>query len=103
MIQYTGEASDLGVGGSHVYTEAQINQYIKDYQKKVDKLLKNPLYSVNNGAKLSQVGLEKLFFDTLKNMGLDGKVNLQRVESTGKVNNITLESNGLPIGTPCPN
>lgn len=103
VIQYTGEASDLGVGGSHVYTEAQIKQYIKDYQKKVDKLLKNPLYSVNNGAKLSQVGLEKLFFDTLKNMGLDGKVNLQRVESTGKVNNITLESNGLPIGTPCPN
>ncbi|SHE94709.1 hypothetical protein [Chryseobacterium takakiae] len=99
VITYTGTGAELG---GYVYTPAQMKQFEKDYQKKVDKLLKNPLYSSNNGAKLNQIGLEKLYFDTLKNMGLGGKVNLQRVEPNGTVYNVNEDSNGMPVGIPCP-
>ncbi|MEI3788465.1 MULTISPECIES: hypothetical protein [unclassified Chryseobacterium] len=99
VIQYTGAAAELG---GYVYTEAQMKQFEKDYRKKVNKLLKDPLNSNNNGATLNNVGLEKLFFDTLKNIGIDGKVNLQRIESNGTINNVTLNSNGSINANPCP-
>ncbi|WP_449388534.1 hypothetical protein [Chryseobacterium lineare] len=99
IISYSGTGTELG---GYVYTPAQMNQFLIDYRKKVNKLLKDPLNSNNNGASLNNVGLEKLFFDTLKNIGLNGKVNLQRVESNGIVKNITENSNGTINATPCP-
>ena len=46
---------------------------------------------------------QKLFFDTLKNMGMEGKVSLQRIEDNGTVQNIIQESNGNnTIAVPCP-
>ena len=35
-------------------------------------------------------------------MNLSGKVNLQRIEPNGTVNNVTLDNNGMPTATPCP-
>ncbi|WP_027388187.1 hypothetical protein [Chryseobacterium gregarium] len=102
VIQYTGAASDLGTGGSYNFTPAQMTQFLIDYRKKVNKLLKDPLYSNNNGAILNNIGLEKLFFDTLKNIGINGKVNLQRIESNGVIKNITENSNGTINANPCP-
>ncbi len=102
VIQYTGAASDLGTGGSYNFTSAQMTQFLIDYRKKVNKLLKDPLYSNNNGAILNNIGLEKLFFDTLKNIGINGKVNLQRIESNGVIKNITENSNGTINANPCP-
>jgi hypothetical protein len=99
IISYSGTGTELG---GYVYTPAQMNQFLIDYRKKVNKLLKDPLNSNNNGATLNNLGLEKLFFDTLKNIGINGKVNLQRVESNGIVNNITENSNGTINATPCP-
>ncbi|WP_223558046.1 hypothetical protein [Chryseobacterium lathyri] len=106
VIQYTGAASDLGTGGNHVYTEADMNEFIDDYQEIIDNLKsksKNGTTYIKNSGDLNQKGLEKLFFNTLKVMKLDGKVNLQRVEANGTVNTVTLDSNGTPTGTPCPN
>ena len=100
VIQYTGEAADIGTGGSYVFTSAQMKQFEKDYQKKVDKLLKDSSYSINNGAMLNEAGLEKLFFDTLKNMGINGDVNLQKIDSNGSI--INVNNNGIPTGIPCP-
>lgn len=102
VIQYTGAASDLGTGGSYNFTSAQMTQFLIDYRKKVNKLLKDPLYSNNNGAILNNIGLEKLFLDTLKNIGINGKVNLQRIESNGVIKNITENSNGTINANPCP-
>ncbi|MDH6253607.1 hypothetical protein M2347_003334 [Chryseobacterium sp. H1D6B] len=99
VIQYIGTGTELG---GLVYTPAQMNQFLIDYRKKVNRLLKNPLNSNNNGTTLNNVGLEKLFFDTLKNIGINGKINLQRVESNGVVNNITENSNGTINVNPCP-
>jgi hypothetical protein len=46
--------------------------------------------------------LEKLFFDSLKNIGLDGKVNLQRVENDGTVKTIIKNTDGTITVSPCP-
>ncbi|ASK31282.1 hypothetical protein CEY12_14725 [Chryseobacterium sp. T16E-39] len=55
------------------------------------------------GADLNAQGLEKLFFETLRGMGMEGKVNLQRIEDNGAVKNITLNSGGATTtATPCP-
>lgn len=99
VISYTGTDDELG---GYVYTEDKITQFINTYIKKEEKLLKDPLNSNNNGATLNKIGLEKLFFDTLKNIGIDGKVNLQRVESNGIINNISQNSNGTIMANPCP-
>ncbi len=104
VIKYTGTGSELG---GYVYTPAQMNQFEKDYRKTVKELtdtnLNGNTYIKNSAGDLNEKGLEKLFFDSLKNMGLDGKVNLQRIEANGTVNNVALNSNGIPVGTPCPN
>ncbi|WP_299177683.1 hypothetical protein [uncultured Chryseobacterium sp.] len=106
VIQYTGAASDLGTGGSYNFTAAQMSQFILDYQKIIDELsdtnLNGTIYIKNNAGDLNEKGLEKLFFEALKTMGMSGKVNLQRIETNGIINNVTLDNNGMPFGTPCP-
>uniref|UniRef100_UPI0023EFD832 hypothetical protein n=1 Tax=Chryseobacterium joostei TaxID=112234 RepID=UPI0023EFD832 len=47
-------------------------------------------------------GYEKLFFKALMDMKLDGKVNLQRIESDGTVKTITKDNNGKITANPCP-
>ncbi|MCD1116211.1 hypothetical protein [Chryseobacterium turcicum] len=74
----------------------------KDYQKRENSLSNNSAYTDNDGKSLNQKGLEKLFFDTLKGMNMDGKVNLQRVDNEGIIQNITLDNNNQPTATPCP-
>lgn len=102
MITYTGTGAELG---GYVYTAAQMNKFITDYQKLASNLtnkFKNGSTYIKTSGDLNEKGLEKLFFETLKIMNLNGKVNLQRVEANGTINNVTLDNNGMPIGTPCP-
>ncbi|MCS4303721.1 hypothetical protein [Chryseobacterium sp. BIGb0232] len=103
VIKYTGTGSELG---GYVYTPAQMNQFEDDYRKIV-KNLKNKYVNgttyINVSEDLNEKGLEKIFFETLKVIGINGKVNLQRIEANGSVNNITLNSDGIPIAKPCPN
>ncbi|QQQ29944.1 hypothetical protein [Chryseobacterium indoltheticum] len=73
-----------------------------DYQKRENNLLSNNAYTDNDGESLNQKGLEKLFFDTLKGMNMEGKVNLQRVDNDGTIQNIILDNNNQPTATPCP-
>lgn len=47
-------------------------------------------------------GYEGLFFKILTDMGLDGKVNLQRIESDGTVKTVTKDNNGTITANPCP-
>lgn len=73
-----------------------------DYQKRENNLSGNSAYTDNDGESLNQKGLEKLFFDTLKDMNMDEKVSLQRVDNEGTIQNITLDNNNQPTATPCP-
>lgn len=56
----------------------------------------------NSAGDLNEKGLEKLFFDTLTNIGIGNKVVLQRVEPDGTVYNVTQDSSGSITSTPCP-
>jgi hypothetical protein len=75
----------------------------RTYRDAKYELSKNSSYTDNLYEKLNSNGLQKLFFDTLKNMGMEGKVSLQRIEDNGTVQNIIQESNGNnTIAVPCP-
>ncbi|MDR6465952.1 hypothetical protein [Chryseobacterium sediminis] len=102
VIRYGGTGTELA---NFVYSPAQMIQIIKDYQKTAsdlsDPYINGTTYS-NSSGDLNEKGLEKLFFDTLTNMGLDNKVVLQRVEPNGAVYNVTKDSSGSITGIPCP-
>ncbi|WP_273006148.1 hypothetical protein [Chryseobacterium sp.] len=89
------------------FSQQQIDNYVSDYQILKNDLTSSLLYGntyINSDGSINNLGVEKLFFDTLKNMGLDGKVNLQRVESNGNgntVKSIKLDSNNKPTPTTC--
>ncbi|WP_261510374.1 hypothetical protein [Chryseobacterium paludis] len=46
-------------------------------------------------------GYEKLFFKSLNDMGLNGKVTLQRIESDGTIKTVTKNDNGTTTAIPC--
>ncbi|SEH42050.1 hypothetical protein [Chryseobacterium culicis] len=85
------------------YSQEQIDDYILDYVKTENDLTdkaKNGMTYMNSDGTINNLGVEKLFFETLKNMGLEGKVNLQRIDTNG-IQNINLDSNNTPNATPC--
>ena len=73
----------------------------KDYEDREDLMRDNPLY-VDEYGRLNNNGLQKLFFETLKNMKMEGKVTLQKIEDNGSVQNIVLDNAGNPSPIPCP-
>ncbi|SIQ19523.1 hypothetical protein [Chryseobacterium sp. RU33C] len=86
------------------YSQDQIDAYIIDYIKTESDLTdkaKNGMTYMNSDGTINNLGVEKLFFETLKNMGLEGKVNLQRIENDGSVKNINLNANNQPTSTTC--
>lgn len=99
VIQYTGNIQELQ---QYLYNNNWNLEEIKDvYSRSEKELLENSLYINFSTGKLNNQGLEKLFFGTLKNMGLENKVNLQRIESN-VIKNVTLNSNGTTTANSCP-
>jgi len=68
--------------------------------------LKEPLLYgtqyINADGSINNKGVEKLLLETLKDMGLSGKVKLQRIDNNGTVQNINMDSNNQPVAVPCP-
>jgi hypothetical protein len=86
------------------FSQEDINNYKTDYIELESNLTdeaKNGMTYMNGDGSINNLGVEKLFFETLKNMGLAGKVNLQRIESDGTVKIIELNSSNQPISTTC--
>lgn len=101
MINFSGTAQELS---EFLYnTKYDLPILIKDFRRREKELsIDSSLVNFSNG-ELNDKGLEKLFFDTLKNMRMEGKVNLQKIEDNGTVENITLNSTGSStVSTPCP-
>ncbi|SIR73086.1 hypothetical protein [Chryseobacterium sp. RU33C] len=101
MINFSGTTQELS---DFLYkNQYDLAKLIKDFRRR-EKELSNDSTLVNfSNGELNDKGLEKLFFDTLKNMGMEGKVNLQKIQDNGTVQNITLDSNGnSTIATTCP-
>ncbi|MDN3690962.1 hypothetical protein QWZ06_01100 [Chryseobacterium tructae] len=104
VMYFDGSHGDLPIPNS--YSELQrdtwnVNQKIQSF-----KLLKvESFISVVNGNKeLNSRGLEQIFFSTLKSMGLENKINLQKIDyTTNNVSTIKLNSDGSTSSTVCPN
>ncbi|REC63327.1 hypothetical protein DRF65_06660 [Chryseobacterium pennae] len=104
VMYFDGSHGDLPIPNS--YSELQrdtwnVNQKIQSF-----KLLKvESFISVVNGNKeLNSRGLEQIFFSTLKSMGLENKINLQKIDYiTNNVSTIKLNSDGSTSSTVCPN
>ncbi|QWT85196.1 hypothetical protein KBP46_17200 [Chryseobacterium sp. PCH239] len=58
--------------------------------------MRNTMYKPSN-----YEGYEKLFFKILTDMGLEGQINLQRIESDGVIKNVTKNNDGTITGNPC--
>ncbi|MEY8758622.1 hypothetical protein [Chryseobacterium tongliaoense] len=98
LIRFIGTVSDLTIS----FTADQMIRFKKDSRDREHELAEKLPYVDFLGDELNNKGLEKLFFDTLANMGLSGKVMLQRVDDDGTVNNINLDASGVPVAIPCP-
>ncbi|QBJ86785.1 hypothetical protein DDI74_11170 [Chryseobacterium gleum] len=102
VIRYAGTGTELG---KFVYSPARMAQIMSKYLRKANELTNTSLNGNtyrNSAGDLNEKGLEKLFFDTLTNIGIGNKVVLQRVEPNGTVYNITQDSSGSITSTPCP-
>ncbi|MFN1216090.1 hypothetical protein ACKW6Q_03800 [Chryseobacterium kwangjuense] len=91
------------------FSQEQLNNYITDYrelEKTLTDYAKNGTTYTNTDGSINNLGVEKLFFETLKNMGLQGKVKLQRVKdienSLSTVKSIDMNSNNEIISADCP-
>lgn len=101
MANFTGTAQELA--GFLYNTKYNFVKLIKDYRDREKELSNDPAFINYSNGELNDKGLEKLFFDTLKNMGLEGKVNLQKIENSGQILNINLDSTGnSTASTLCP-
>jgi|GEM_PF-3068670 len=102
VIRFAGTGTELG---NFVYSPAKMAQITSKYLRKANELTNTNLNGNtyrNSAGDLNEKGLEKLFFDTLTNIGIDNKVLLQRVEPNGTIYNVTKDNNGLITATPCP-
>ena len=97
VITFNGSYNDALVG----FTQDQLNTFVLDYRKLEHNLTDfglNGATYINSNGSISNLGVEKLFFETLKKMGLEGKVTLQRVDGN-TVKSIKLDANNTPTPT----
>ncbi|WP_299182198.1 hypothetical protein, partial [uncultured Chryseobacterium sp.] len=103
IIRFDGDYSDALTS----FSQSDLDNFRIDYQNREFDLT-NPtgIYGttyIDGSGRITNEGLEKLFFDTLKAMNLDGKILLQRIEEDGTINNITIDASGIhTTATPCP-
>lgn len=100
VIWFNGGYNDALV----TFSQEQINGFSDKYRDLAGDLKETLLYGtkyINSDGSINNLGVETLFFDTLKNMGLDGKVNLQRIENGGTIKSINLNSSNQPTPTDC--
>ncbi|WP_312901419.1 hypothetical protein [Chryseobacterium taichungense] len=92
FITFNGGSGDLPPPMTDAEEDAYRIKLNKEYNKIILKLLKAE--GKNRGDDLSEVGLQKLFFSIIKEMDLEGKINL--IKQNGS-NTSTIEQN--PDGT----
>ena len=103
IIRFDGDYSDALTS----FSQSDLDKLNTEYSIKESKL-SDPTGSYGSTyidsltGNLTNEGLEVLFFETVKKMGLTNKIILQRIEDNGTVNNITLNPDGLhTTATPC--
>jgi len=99
FITFNGGGGDLPLPMTHAEEMALEIKLNAEYKKIIVKLLKAE--GKDKSDDLSEQGLQKLFFSILKEMGLEGKVNLIK-ENNGSTSVIEQNSDGtIKTPTPC--
>jgi hypothetical protein len=102
VMYFNGNYNDALVTFSQANLDTFNNWYRRQEAELSDSEISGTTY-INADGKINTNGVEKLFFDTLKKMGLEGKASLQRIENDNTVKNVTLNSDGkTSTATPCP-
>ncbi|MBK1894718.1 hypothetical protein [Chryseobacterium paridis] len=100
VIWFNGDYADA----TKTFSQAQLDKFSDKYRDFASDLIEPILYGnkyIDSSGKINNLGVETLFFETLKNMDLEGKVNLQRIEKEGTINNITLNASNQPVSATC--
>ncbi len=100
VIWFNGNYQDALTNFSQEQLDLFSDKYRDSSRDLKEPILNGTKYIDSNG-EINNLGLETLFFETLKEMGLDRKVNLQRIESDGTVNIIGLDASNQPVSTIC--
>lgn len=104
VIYFNGSHADLPPSGSYSETDKDVwNIQMWRLQQKLIK--ENDYYDNINGKKvINTKGLEVIFFDTIKKMGLNSKIILQKIDNlTNNITTVTQNSDGTIIPVPCNN
>ena len=75
------------------FTDETLQPYIDRYQTRYGM--------INSSGSVSNEAIERFFFKAVKDMGLEGKVILQRIENDGTVKTISKNSDGSISAVPC--
>ncbi|MGE4514698.1 MAG: hypothetical protein AB7E26_12940, partial [Chryseobacterium sp.] len=99
FITFNGGSGDLPPSMTQAEEDALIIEMNKTYKNIKRELLKAE--GKNMSDDLSDMGHQKLFFDIIKKMGLEGKINLIK-ENNGNTSTIKQNPDGtIPPPTPC--
>ncbi len=101
VIQFNGNYNDALVTFSQDDLKNLKNKYTELASDLTEQLLYGTTY-INSIGSINQKGVEKLFFEALKNMNLQGKINLQKIDDNAVVYNVTQNSNGTTSSFSCP-
>ncbi|SHG74681.1 hypothetical protein [Chryseobacterium vrystaatense] len=100
VIHFNGSHSDLPPSGAFSEVDLEVLK-ISQYRNQI-KLLSDTsgIYCNSQTGKLNSKGLEKLFMNTLKAMGLENKIILQRIDDDG-IKTIKQNVDGTLNPVPC--
>ncbi len=89
VIYFNGSYSDAVV----TFTDETLKPFNDRYQTRYGM--------ISSDGNVSNEAIEKFFFKTITDMGLEGKVNLQRIENNGTIKTITKNTDGSINADPC--
>ncbi|WP_294284999.1 hypothetical protein, partial [uncultured Chryseobacterium sp.] len=103
IIRFDGTYDDSLTSFSQLDLDKLNDNYSEKYGDLTDPTGTYGTTYIDSTGKITNEGLEKLFFDTLREMNLENKIILQRIEEDGTINNIVMNSSGTHVtATPCP-
>ncbi|MFP3833145.1 hypothetical protein [Chryseobacterium sp. SIMBA_028] len=103
IMHFNGNHADIPPAGG--YSEVDITVWNIAMLKSTWNILNKDtsgVYCNKSTNRLNSKGLEKVFFDTLKKMGLENKVTLQKVDSNNKIATVIKKNDGTTTDIPCP-
>ncbi|WP_162926091.1 hypothetical protein [Chryseobacterium aurantiacum] len=103
IMHFNGNHADIPPAGS--YSEVDITVWNIAMLRSTWNILNKDtsgVYCNKSTNRLNSKGLEKVFFDTLKKMGLENKVTLQKVDSNNKIATVIKKNDGTTTDIPCP-